>query len=71
MLRLSLRASGGPPVRKPASTGYGTQLIQFAIAYNLGGNVEQNYRTEGFEAEIVVPSKGPLAQIDGRCKRPS
>ncbi|TIW28158.1 MAG: PAS domain-containing protein [Mesorhizobium sp.] len=55
LLRLSWRESGGPPVRKPTSTGYGTQLIQFAIAYNLGGKVEQNYRTEGFEAEIVVP----------------
>ena len=55
LLRLWWRESGGPPVRKPTSTGYGTQLIKFAIAYNLGGQVEQKYRTEGFEAEIVVP----------------
>ncbi|WP_367153811.1 HWE histidine kinase domain-containing protein [Mesorhizobium sp.] len=55
MLRIMWSERGGPPVAAPTSTGYGTQLIQFAIAYNLGGRVEQAYHPHGLEAQIVVP----------------
>ena len=54
-LRIVWTERGGPRVRAPSKTGYGTQLIQFATTYSLGGSVEQNYAPEGLEAEIVVP----------------
>jgi two-component sensor histidine kinase len=54
-LRITWSERGGPPVAEPTSTGYGTQLIQFAIAYNLGGRVEQTYHPVGLEAQIVIP----------------
>lgn len=53
--RLRWMESGGPPVTPPATTGYGTELIQFATAYSLGGQVEQKYRVGGLETEIVIP----------------
>lgn len=54
-LRLKWVESGGPPVSPPASTGYGTKLIQSATSYSLGGQVEQEYAVGGLEAEIVIP----------------
>ncbi|TGS71519.1 PAS domain-containing protein [Mesorhizobium sp. M3A.F.Ca.ET.174.01.1.1] len=54
-LRITWSERGGPSVAEPTSTGYGTQLIQFAIAYNLGGRVEQTYHPGGLEAQIVIP----------------
>lgn len=54
-LHLKWSESGGPAVNPPATTGYGTQLIQSAVSYSLGGRVEQNYAATGLESEIVIP----------------
>jgi two-component sensor histidine kinase len=54
-LRLKWEESGGPPVTPPSTTGFGTDLIQSAIEYSLGGHVEQNYAPSGLQAEIVIP----------------
>lgn len=54
-LRIKWVESGGPPVTPPATTGYGTRLIQSAIAYGLGGQMEQEFAVGGLEAEIVLP----------------
>ncbi|WP_407046070.1 HWE histidine kinase domain-containing protein [Mesorhizobium abyssinicae] len=57
-LRLMWVESGGPPVTPPATTGYGTKLIQSATTYSPGGRVEQNYAKGGLEVEIVIPLGG-------------
>ena len=57
-LRLRWCESGGPAVSQPSRTGYGTQLIQTATTYSLGGQVEQRYATEGLQTEIVIPIAG-------------
>jgi two-component sensor histidine kinase len=54
-LHLKWSESGGPAVNPPLTTGYGTQLIQSAVSYSLGGRVEQNYAATGLEGEIVIP----------------
>lgn len=54
-LELKWVESGGPPVSPPATTGYGTHLIQSATTDGLGGRVEQNYAAGGYEAEIILP----------------
>ncbi|RUV75908.1 MAG: histidine kinase [Mesorhizobium sp.] len=54
-LRLRWVESGGPPVTPPATTGYGTELIQSATTYSLGGQVELKYLVGGLETEIVIP----------------
>ena len=58
-LRLKWVETGGPPVIPPTKTGYGSQLIQYATTYSLGGKVEQNYAPTGLEAEIAIPLAKP------------
>jgi two-component sensor histidine kinase len=53
--RIKWVESGGPPVTPPATTGFGTRLIQSATSYGLGGQVEQEYAEGGLVAEIVMP----------------
>lgn len=43
---------GGPPVTPPATTGYGTRLIQTAICH---GEVKQTYAPDGLMVEILIP----------------
>jgi two-component sensor histidine kinase len=54
-LRLHWVESGGPAVTIPATTGFGTTLIESTITYSLGGQLEQEYAPEGFRAEIMIP----------------
>ena len=54
-LRLRWEERGGPRVAPPSSRGFGTRLIEFAAARDLGGRAELTFAPEGFEAEITVP----------------
>jgi len=67
-LRLHWVESGGPRVTTPAKTGFGTELIQSATIYSLGGEVEQNYTEGGLQAEIVIPlgSASPGSKTGGQ-----
>ncbi|RUW51982.1 PAS domain-containing protein [Mesorhizobium sp. M1A.F.Ca.ET.072.01.1.1] len=62
LLRLTWSESGGPGVSPPVSTGYGSQLIQFAVAYDLGGKVEPTYARTGFKVEMAIPLTGTRQQ---------
>lgn len=44
--------SGGPPVRPPDKTGFGSRLIQTAMYH---GEVKQTYAPAGLEVEIYIP----------------
>jgi CheY-like chemotaxis protein len=46
---------GGPPVEPPARRGFGSQLIERSVEYELGGEVELEYRTEGVRCRIELP----------------
>lgn len=54
-IRIRWVERGGPLVVPPVTTGYGTELIQSATTYSLGGRVEQLYAASGLEVEIVIP----------------
>ncbi len=63
-LRLRWVESGGPPVTPPTKAGYGTELIQSATTYNLGGQVELKYPPSGLGPEIVIPlGSAPLPGV--------
>jgi PAS domain S-box-containing protein len=47
--------SGGPPVKPPARSGFGTRLIQRNLANELGGTAVIEYRPDGVVAEITAP----------------
>jgi two-component sensor histidine kinase len=54
-LRLRWEERGGPRVTPPATRGFGTRLIEFAAARDLGGRGELTFAPEGLGGEIVVP----------------
>ncbi|WP_374471777.1 sensor histidine kinase [Phenylobacterium sp.] len=49
--------SGGPPAEKPARTGFGSRVLQTALA-PFGGKVAVDYRPGGFEARVEFPTAG-------------
>jgi two-component sensor histidine kinase len=53
-LCLEWRERGGPPVRPPTRTGFGTRLIEQSLSYELGGRARIFYEPEGVRAEICV-----------------
>ena len=46
-LRITWRETGGPPVKRPRRTGFGTRLIQRGLAADLNGQVTLDFRREG------------------------
>ena len=59
-LRLTWDEAGGPPVRAPARTGFGTRLIEMGLTPN--GEVRRDYRPEGlritFDADLAELAVG-------------
>jgi two-component sensor histidine kinase len=53
-LRLHWEERGGPRVEPPASRGFGTTLIEQAVARELHGRAELTFVPEGLQAEITV-----------------
>ncbi|GAA3890106.1 hypothetical protein GCM10022276_06420 [Sphingomonas limnosediminicola] len=56
-LKLIWRERAGPPVVQPTRIGFGTRLIQRAIASDLGGTVDINYDGLGLICTIISPLK--------------
>ncbi|MGH7191862.1 MAG: sensor histidine kinase, partial [Acetobacteraceae bacterium] len=55
--RLTLRwtESGGPPVVPPKHKGFGSRLLQRALAMELGGKVSVSYQQTGVVCRIDAP----------------
>jgi PAS domain S-box-containing protein len=64
-LQLHWAESGGPPVRPPVRRGFGLDLIERSVAYELDGQAVLDYRGEGLSCEITVP----LTRSIGTCVR--
>jgi two-component sensor histidine kinase len=54
-LKLTWCETGGPPVRSPATPGFGTRLIHGTVSYKLGGQVELVYAPQGLSCELLLP----------------
>jgi PAS domain S-box-containing protein len=54
-LTLVWREHGGPPVVEPVKSGFGTRLLQRAIASDLGGTVAIDFAPAGLACTIVAP----------------
>jgi two-component system, chemotaxis family, CheB/CheR fusion protein len=55
-LKLHWHEKDGPPVKKPTSSGFGTQLIRRGIP---GATVSHEFRRQGVECTIEVPLSEP------------
>lgn len=54
-LSLSWQESGGPAIEPPTRKGFGTRLIDKALAASTNGKVTLNYRSSGFEFQFTAP----------------
>jgi two-component system, chemotaxis family, sensor kinase Cph1 len=54
-MRLRWQESGGPPVRPPSQKGFGSGLIEGALAQELDGEVHLDYEPAGVGCQIVMP----------------
>ncbi|MGH7100781.1 MAG: chemotaxis protein CheB [Acetobacteraceae bacterium] len=62
--RLTLRwtESGGPPVVQPKHKGFGSRLLQRALAMELGGKVSVSYESTGVVCTIDAPTPEGLRE---------
>lgn len=66
-LRIVWRETGGPPVKPPLRTGFGSRLIQRGLSADLNGRVDLDYRPEGvvctIEAKLEDQFEGGKAEF--------
>ncbi len=55
LLRLEWSEAGGPPVPPPTRSGFGTSMIERALAYELDAEVSRRFEPTGLECVIVIP----------------
>jgi two-component sensor histidine kinase len=53
--RMEWRERGGPPVKAPEKTGFGTRLVERGLASELGGTVRLAYEPGGLVCTIEAP----------------
>ncbi len=54
---ISWRESGGPTVRPPSRSGFGSVLIDRSIPFDLGGTSTVEYYPEGLQGFFSIPAK--------------
>ncbi|HVR08467.1 MAG TPA: sensor histidine kinase, partial [Thermoanaerobaculia bacterium] len=64
-LRLRWEEAGGPTVQPPGRRGFGSRMIERALAAELGGVVRIGYPPTGVVCEIHAPLDAGLAAADG------
>jgi two-component sensor histidine kinase len=49
------KEEGGPPVEEPHRKGYGTQLIETLVPFELRGEVKLDFEPDGLRCELLFP----------------
>jgi two-component sensor histidine kinase len=65
ILELRWSERGGPIVTEPTRRGFGTELIEGAISYELGGFATLRFMPEGLECNIRIEMPSD-AEYDAR-----
>ena len=55
MLSFHWAESGGPPVRRPKSRGFGTELLEMGLADSGAGRVRIDYAVTGVQCHLTAP----------------
>lgn len=69
-LSLRWKESDGPPVAKPKRKGFGSRLIERALAAELGAEVRVDYDSSGVECTIVAPLPAGQELLGGQGDEP-
>ncbi len=63
---------GGPTVRPPSRSGFGTMLIDRSVPFDLGGRSEVSYDAGGVEARFTIPpASSPSGRISPHAPQPA
>jgi two-component sensor histidine kinase/PAS domain-containing protein len=54
-VRLLWQEEGGPPVEQSRKKGYGTQLVETLVPYELHGEVKLHFERDGLTCELLFP----------------
>jgi two-component sensor histidine kinase len=63
--RIVWRERGGPPITASVEPGFGLDLLQGVIPYELSGDVRLHFTPEGLDASIFVPGASMRRTEDG------
>jgi len=64
-LRLNWRERDGPPVSPPARKGFGSRLIERALAYEMNGTTRLDYAADGLRFELSIPKTALQGRANG------
>jgi light-regulated signal transduction histidine kinase (bacteriophytochrome) len=67
---LSWREDGGPPVTPPTHIGFGTTLIERALAMETGGTATLQYHRTGLACTVYLPPASVLLQATEESGQP-
>ena len=70
-VRVDWRESGGPPVPQQRQRGFGTELIERIVAYELGEAVELVFDPKGVHCALVLPLRIPAKFMIRAPKKPA
>jgi PAS domain S-box-containing protein len=54
-VRIAWRESGGPEVRPPTRTGFGSRLLQRSVANELNGSADMSFEPTGVRCSMEIP----------------
>jgi PAS domain S-box-containing protein len=57
-LTITWRELGGPPIKAPVRSGYGSSLIRNLIPHELGGTIDLTFPSDGARCKIEIPLQG-------------
>lgn len=58
LLAIDWRECGGPPVEPPRHKGFGLQMLERSLRYDLKGVTRLDFRPEGLHCRIEIPLRG-------------
>jgi light-regulated signal transduction histidine kinase (bacteriophytochrome) len=70
-LDLKWREIGGPPVAVPTRLGFGSTLIERALAMETGGRATLNYHPSGVVCDVYLPSSSVLRHANREAAEPA
>ena len=66
MLQIDWTESKGPPVRSPTRRGFGTTLIERALAHEFDARVKREFDPSGLRCSIQMPLTDEVGHADLR-----
>jgi PAS domain S-box-containing protein len=63
ILTIQWNESGGPQIKPPSSSGFGTKIVTASIEKQLGGKVRFDWRPEGMQCELSIPLCKGIASL--------